>query len=146
MTKSDTLRAELAACKAELAKVQPYTTDTKALRRVALRLVEALADDSAETETAAAVATGKNILEHVAKVRESGLGEAIGQAIDISRSQVPTLGRIVHFTDDAGRVFPGIITHVYNDTCVDLVVFGDTVDTVVGVVSSATRWVWPPRA
>jgi hypothetical protein len=70
--------------------------------------------------------------------------------------QAPTVGRIVHFYDDTS-VEPqaAIITKVWSDDCVNLVVFGDgsmnnvparTVTSVTTSEGSSQRWAWPPRA
>ena len=61
---------------------------------------------------------------------------------------VPTIGRIVHYMDNLGEIFPAIITHVYSDYIVDLHVL--KTDSSVGrhaVYGSAMpaidHWFWP---
>lgn len=68
-----------------------------------------------------------------------------------NKLQKPTIGRIVHYYDESGRIYPAIITEVWSDICVNLNVFADT----RGVVSKtsviytndfggpAFHWSWP---
>jgi hypothetical protein len=69
----------------------------------------------------------------------------------------PTVGRIVHYHGD-GQAQPhaAIITHVWNETCVNLFVFGKQQDDEhAGVKTSVVgggnqepcigEWRWPPR-
>ena len=59
----------------------------------------------------------------------------------------PTIGRIVHFTED-GQPLPAIITKVHSDTCVNLQVFYDS-NRIGAWRSSVTQgtgersWAWP---
>lgn len=60
----------------------------------------------------------------------------------------PSIGRIVHYNYN-DRIYPAVITTVWNDTCVNLTIF--TEDTVAMVKTSvvlgtgADQWSWPER-
>lgn len=72
---------------------------------------------------------------------------------------VPSMGRIVHYSDRQGRIRPAIITNVFVDEgerVVDLIVFDEEVPptgtyAVFSVKQWAKekspfdRWDWPPR-
>lgn len=65
---------------------------------------------------------------------------------------LPTIGRIVHFYEQ-GQLYPGIITKVWTDVCVNLVIFGhlqvpgglEKTSVVYNEVDKNYNWVWPPR-
>ena len=66
----------------------------------------------------------------------------------------PTLGRIVHYRLEDGRVKPAIIVGLHSGTAVDLEVFGllpDVPERFRQAVEEETdtfkknRWFWPPR-
>lgn len=65
----------------------------------------------------------------------------------------PTVGRIVHFVNESGTHMAAIVTKVWTDTCVNLVVFEpyDGCPTVVrtsvceSVNSAPFSWHWPER-
>lgn len=62
----------------------------------------------------------------------------------------PTLGRIVIFKDSEGIEHAAIITHVWNDTCVNLKAFGNHNNTDMVVTScvqgdSSNQWNWPVK-
>jgi hypothetical protein len=75
----------------------------------------------------------------------------------------PTVGRIVHFVSrfgDGKEVFPAIITHVWTDTSVNLIVFWDGTNSGVPLdtdpwetsrtldespTPDLDTWHWPPR-
>lgn len=67
-----------------------------------------------------------------------------------------TIGRIVHFRTENGRVFPAIVTDVHSDDLVNLRVFEDShdfpwetsvqkQDETEGASIENQRWFWPPR-
>lgn len=59
----------------------------------------------------------------------------------------PAIGRIVHYKHQNGELYPGIITRVHNETCINLKVFCDTLPDEFR--SSSTlgegpyQWQWP---
>jgi hypothetical protein len=65
----------------------------------------------------------------------------------------PTIGRSVHYTEiEGGDARPAVVTHVWSDTCVDLVVFGlhaapaTYIPSAVESVAeppTARSWAWP---
>lgn len=77
-------------------------------------------------------------------------------------SQIPSVGRIVHFYSEAGvgklQPHPAIITHVHNDGRVNLLVFSDADHPIRGEnivrrvangneeckCNSDPFWMWPP--
>ena len=63
---------------------------------------------------------------------------------------MPTIGKIVHYTVDADQVLPAIITKVWNQTCINVEVFGrydvqDRIKTSVVQGTGGCEWSWPPR-
>lgn len=70
---------------------------------------------------------------------------------------IPTVGRIVHyFADGQAQPHAAIITHVWNETCVNLFIFAkDNYDEHAGVRTSVVgggnmepslgEWRWPNR-
>jgi hypothetical protein len=69
---------------------------------------------------------------------------------------LPTLGRIVHFTDEWGGTYAAIVTNTYGVGLVDLEVFGTLRDNDDGLRQrklikprsepEGFGWFWPPRA
>lgn len=67
-----------------------------------------------------------------------------------ARMQKPSIGRIVHYLAGEGQPLAAIITHVWNDACVNLTVFGPNGDTYgrTSVTFGGDRvgdCNWPPR-
>lgn len=63
--------------------------------------------------------------------------------------QKPSVGRIVHFNKGDGTVEAGLIVHVHNETCVNLVVWnaGGTqrVESSRELGDQPNTWAWPAR-
>ena len=61
----------------------------------------------------------------------------------------PSIGRIVHYKLDDGKLVPAIITKVWNEVCVNLRVFMDSkeIDHTTSVMEGEDvgQWVWPER-
>lgn len=72
----------------------------------------------------------------------------------------PSIGRIVHYRDKDGSVFPAIVNTVHSEDLVNLTVFRDVFDErpQTEVITSVNkqdetdgasienrRWLWPPR-
>jgi hypothetical protein len=59
----------------------------------------------------------------------------------------PTIGRIVHYKERGGTIFPAIITAVWSETCVNLGVFTSVYveKTSVLLGDAEMEWNWPVR-
>ena len=62
----------------------------------------------------------------------------------------PSLGRIVLFRSMDGVEYPSIITRVWSDTCVNLMVFSSESSSFTSIVQDEEMkqtqgWRWPPR-